>query len=270
MPNLDPPVVPRVVLLTSPGLFGGMIIRTLAAEGGIDLVGVGLTNRIYKGKGFLAAARTFLQRTGVSYTVYSALVSQFAWVMLRMRGRPAALACAGRQVRALDDVNSPETIEWLKSQRPDFIASFYFNQWIGAAVRAVPQRACVNMHPSLLPALRGPDPVFRALERGLTTTGLTLHLVNDQFDEGGILYQQEQPVADQATVLGLYLAQVAAGAEILARWLATPNDLPCVATPPASDAYTTFPTPGEVRQFLRSGKRLLRLSELLRAIRQVR
>src|SRR5690606_30237940 len=118
------------------------------------------------------------------YTAYNALLANVAWTRLRLSGRPAGLRNVS--VRHLRDVNSAKTIAWLKELRPDYVASYYFNQWIGPEVRAVPNQACVNLHPSLLPALRGPDPIFRTLERNLELTGLTLHLVDEGFDTGQI------------------------------------------------------------------------------------
>lgn len=272
MDDLQFPSSPRVVLLTSPGLFGAIIINTLAGQPGIELVGVGLTNRLFKGKGVLASARAFVQRTGWRYTFYGFIVSNLAWVVLRLTGRPHGLCPLGKNVRLLHDVNSPETLDWLKGLQPDYVASFYFNQWIGPEVRATAQIACVNMHPSLLPALRGPDPVFRALERGLTCTGITIHSVEDAFDAGHILFQEEQPLPPQSTHFGAFLTLVRDGARALAEWLA--GRRPAPSAPVAAEGgpvgdYTTFPTPAEVRAFVKSGRRLVRSREFWRAVRDV-
>jgi hypothetical protein len=263
---------PRVVLLTSPSLYGALIIDTLAAEPGIELVGVGLTDRVFKNKGLLATARTMIQRTGLRYTHFGVKTSNVAWIRLQLSGRPRGLKPLKQNVKYLKDVNSPETVAWLRDLAPDYVASFYFNQWIGAEVRQTAKRACVNLHPSLLPALRGPDPIFRTLERRLTQTGLTLHLVDEGFDTGHILLQEERPVPDGVSAFGLYLAQVKAGAHMLAEWLAGKRAAADRQTGivPAADDYTTFPTPQEVRAFLKSGQRLIRPGELRRAIREVR
>lgn len=261
---------PRVVLLTSPGLQGAYIINTLAREAGIDVVGVGLTGRIYKGKGLLAGAKTFLKRTGFRYTSYGFWTTDFTWGMLRLTGRPRGLKGLGKNVRLLKDVNSPETVAWLNELQPDYVASFFFNQWIGADVRKTARIACINLHPSLLPALRGPDPIFRTLERGLTQTGLTLHVVADGLDAGDILYQAPQAVPPDSSVLSFYAVQVKAGAKVLAEWMA--GKLQGTAIPQLAseqEDYTTFPTPAEVASFVRSGKRLMSYKELFRAISEI-
>lgn len=270
-PRADDKPVPRVVLLTSPGLLGAEIINILAAAPEIKLVGVGLTNRIYRNKGLLASIHTFRKRTGWRYLFYNALLADVAWTWLRLTGRPAGLKSVAGQVRRLDDVNSPETREWLRSLTPDYVASAFFNQWIGAEVCAIPRRECVNMHPSLLPALRGPDPVFRTLERGLTTTGHTIHKVAAEFDAGAIVHQQTWPVPPGLTAFSLYLQIIRAGADLLTQWLAgTLSESGTVTAVAGPGDYTTFPTPREVGAFFRSGKRLIRLGEWRRALAAVR
>ena len=54
---------------------------------------------------------------------------------------------------------------------------------------------CINIHPSLIPAFSGHgfygmrvhESVYR---RGCTVSGCTIHFVDDQYDEGPIIYQQ--------------------------------------------------------------------------------
>lgn len=261
---------PRVVLLTSPGLFGAEIINRLADEPGIQLVGVGLTGRIYKNKGQLASVATFLKRTGWRYLAYNALQADVAWSLLRLSGRPGGLRKVSGEVRTLADVNARTTLDWLTALAPDYVASYFFNQWIGAGVRAIPKRGCVNLHPSLLPALRGPDPVFRTIERGLTSTGYSIHAVADEIDAGTILHQESCSISPGQTAFGLYRQLIRGGADLLARWLAgkvPPGAQPRIPSGPGD--YTTFPAPAEVTAFLRAGHRLVGLAEWRRALSEV-
>jgi phosphoribosylglycinamide formyltransferase 1 len=57
----------------------------------------------------------------------------------------------------------------------------------------------INIHPSLLPAFGGRGfhgiNVHRAvLERGCTVSGCTVHLVDDEYDHGRVLFQETVPV----------------------------------------------------------------------------
>lgn len=62
----------------------------------------------------------------------------------------------------------------------------------------------INIHPSLLPALKGLKTHERALEAGARFTGCTVHYVRPEMDEGPIIAQAVVPVldGDDATSLG--------------------------------------------------------------------
>lgn len=70
----------------------------------------------------------------------------------------------------------------------------------------------VNIHPSLLPAFGGPgmyghhvhEAVHRAFLAGQTAqTGITIHRVNERYDEGPILFQARLEIEDEDTPASL-------------------------------------------------------------------
>ncbi|AFK18809.1 bifunctional phosphoribosylaminoimidazolecarboxamide formyltransferase/IMP cyclohydrolase [Haloferax mediterranei ATCC 33500] len=52
----------------------------------------------------------------------------------------------------------------------------------------------LNVHPSLLPAFPGMDAHEQVLEAGVKTTGCTVHVVNEEVDDGPIVTQEAVPV----------------------------------------------------------------------------
>jgi len=54
----------------------------------------------------------------------------------------------------------------------------------------IPQLASVNVHPSLLPKYRGPNPYLQVIKNGEQYSGYTFHLIDKGFDNGAILYQK--------------------------------------------------------------------------------
>ncbi len=54
----------------------------------------------------------------------------------------------------------------------------------------LPKIATVNVHPSLLPKYRGPNPYMQAISHLETKSGVTFHLMDENFDSGGILLQK--------------------------------------------------------------------------------
>lgn len=57
-----------------------------------------------------------------------------------------------------------------------------------------PRFGTVNLHPSLLPRHRGPDPTAWVLAAGDGETGLTAHYMDEGLDTGPIIAQQKIPV----------------------------------------------------------------------------
>ncbi len=72
-------------------------------------------------------------------------------------------------------------------------------------------RIFINVHPSLLPRLRGPAPVERAIIKGFTLTGVTTILMSERVDAGGVLLRAEEPIYERDTTgtLRERLSQVA-------------------------------------------------------------
>ncbi len=58
-------------------------------------------------------------------------------------------------------------------------------------VLAIPRHGAVGVHPSLLPAYRGPSPLQSALLAGESRTGTTLFLLDKEMDHGPVLAERE-------------------------------------------------------------------------------
>ena len=73
---------------------------------------------------------------------------------------------------------------------PDAVVMASFDQIIGARMLAVPRHGWLNIHPSALPAYRGPEPIYWAIAEGAEEAGITLHRAAARFDAGPILAQR--------------------------------------------------------------------------------
>jgi len=63
----------------------------------------------------------------------------------------------------------------------------------------IPKIATINVHPSLLPRYRGPNPYLQTILNGEKETGVTLHLVDENYDSGAILSQAKIKIKDNDT-----------------------------------------------------------------------
>lgn len=97
----------------------------------------------------------------------------------------------------------------------DLIVVSCFGRRLPAHLLAHPRVAALNLHPSHLPAFRGPAPVFWQRRAGLRTLGVTLHHMDATFDTGDIVSQVDVPLPDGSTGLDVNELLAAAGTHLL-------------------------------------------------------
>jgi methionyl-tRNA formyltransferase len=94
--------------------------------------------------------------------------------------------------------------------RPDIACVACFPYVIPADILTIPKHGFLNIHPSLLPAYRGPDPLFWIFRNGdRENTGVTLHWMDSGLDTGDILSQR--PFTFPDGISGLEADQLLAG-----------------------------------------------------------
>nr|WP_255603928.1 formyltransferase family protein [Oscillochloris sp. ZM17-4] len=77
----------------------------------------------------------------------------------------------------------------LAALRPDLACVACWPWRIPPALLGLPRHGFLNVHPSLLPDLRGPEPIFWALRAGAERVGATVHLMDPGLDTGDIVAQ---------------------------------------------------------------------------------
>jgi phosphoribosylglycinamide formyltransferase-1 len=97
-----------------------------------------------------------------------------------------------------------DLIEKIKVWKPDLIVLAGFLRKIPDSLIQLYPNRILNIHPALLPKFGGKgmygQKVHEALKKaGETETGITIHLVNEVYDEGKILFQERIPVLPQYT-----------------------------------------------------------------------
>ena len=90
--------------------------------------------------------------------------------------------------------SAAEATEAIRSIAPQVAVAACFLWRLPREACETPPLGILNVHPSLLPAGRGPEPVFWTLRRGEPATGVTVHRMDAGFDTGPIVAQAEMPV----------------------------------------------------------------------------
>jgi methionyl-tRNA formyltransferase len=112
-------------------------------------------------------------------------------------------------------VNDEHSLMQLSALAADAFVMASFDQIIGSRALHIPRHGWLNIHPSLLPEYRGPEPVYWAIADGASDTGITLHRAVPKVDAGPILAQRSVPIAVTDTAGTLTRRLAAAGVELL-------------------------------------------------------
>lgn len=130
-------------------------------------------------------------------------------------------------------VNEYDSLVALERLRADLFMIASFDQILGEHALGIPKLGWVNVHPSLLPKYRGPEPVYWAIVNGEREAGVSFQRVARAIDAGPLLAQRSAPVlaSDTGGSLTRRLTELGAGCvpEVVAAALAgdpgTPMDM---------------------------------------------
>ena len=150
---------------------------------------------------------------------------------------------AGVPVLLMRDACHPHALATIAAHQPDVIAVACFPRRLRAALLDLPRLGCLNVHPSLLPLGRGPEPVFWTLRRGERRTGVTIHRMDAGLDTGPISLQEGIAVPEgiRAPDLERHLAGI--GGRLLVRAIDDLATGQAVLTAQDDALATTAPVP---------------------------
>jgi methionyl-tRNA formyltransferase len=73
-----------------------------------------------------------------------------------------------------------------------------YGKLIPSSLLSIPRYGTINVHPSLLPELRGASPIRTAILRDMRTTGVSIMLLDSELDHGPILAQETVEIEKNA------------------------------------------------------------------------
>ncbi len=95
--------------------------------------------------------------------------------------------------------NSKEFQRFLIKSNVDIMIVGTWKEKICSQTYNIPKICAINVHPSLLPKYRGPNPYIQTILHNEKFSGVTLHLLDAKYDSGAILKQAKIPIYDNDT-----------------------------------------------------------------------
>ena len=129
--------------------------------------------------------------------------------------------------------------------RPDVFVVASFPRIIPAEILASARLGALNMHMSLLPRHRGPDPLFWTYWQDDRDAGTSIHWMNERIDEGDVIVRQAIPLERGMASQLAYMRLTALGVDLLSGALAWLGDGSAPRTP-QNDALATYESTADI------------------------
>lgn len=111
--------------------------------------------------------------------------------------------------------NNQEEIDFLVNIKPDLIIVVAYGLILPKNILDIPLYGTINLHPSILPDLRGPSPIHYALLENLKYTGISIMALDEGMDTGPLIAQMKTPVGKDEYFEELYGRLSKIGAYVL-------------------------------------------------------
>ena len=298
----------RVVFCTYSSVYSSIVLEQLIAANlqssknskknnttvKIDVVGIINSTRIIHPKfGFVTGAVQQIKRSGFRYASYLFMVTDlFRWLQpLSKKIIPHLHKSVHGLAKKYDiplldtlDINHSDSLDFIKTCKPDYILCAHFNQLVKPVLLENPNIDAINIHPSLLPAYKGVDPVFYALLAQEEQGGVTLHEMSEDFDAGKILLQKSLPINTKQSLYAFNCQLFSDGVTLALEWMQRESSSNIIAEDADyisgisndinnkvvnhdtgsedNEHYDSWPTRAHIKQFKQAGNHLIHLSEL--------
>ena len=113
-----------------------------------------------------------------------------------------------------------EFLQALRALEPELSVVVAYGHILNREVLDLPSEGSVNLHASLLPALRGAAPIHWAILRGHSVTGVTVMRMVEEMDAGPIILQTQEKIGPEETTTELSTRLSQVGAQALVEALA--------------------------------------------------
>jgi methionyl-tRNA formyltransferase len=178
-------------------------------------------------------------------------------------------------IQSLNEVKSVETLDYLRSLKPDLILSVRYGKIFGNDFIKIPKQGVINLHSGLLPQYRGVLATFRALMNGDSELGCTLHYIDDAtIDTGGIIGFSNLKVDKTKSLFWHIMNLYPASLDILTATIdkislqGTKQPLETLSQTDENAQYFTFPTHEEVAAFKEKGWSFMEVGEYEEIVRR--
>ena len=161
------------------------------------------------------------------------------------------LQSKGIDIRYEKNINSSNHIGYLNKLEIDLLVSNNCPQKLNNQLLLAPNKGAINLHLGMLPYYRGVYPIFHALINNEKEIGITVHYMDDKYDNGGIIIQKNISITEKEDLFKIYPRAFKVGAELLNSSIELINKGEAIAKAngPNGASYFSYPTFKDIVKF---------------------
>lgn len=260
----------RIVILTNGNAFARLLLTPVLERHAERIASVHVVTGIRSDVGRLRAIARYVRHSGIGYVATKVLTYLAPWLLGRFGTVPDPFVPdlarrLGIPVHHVTDPNVDEVVDHVA--RPGtLLVSVSCPLKVDVRLLEAADHGAINVHSSALPAYAGLAPYLWVLADGRSSTAVTVHEMEERFDTGAILAAPVIPIRPGTSSVGLFVAQVVAGAHALLEVVDAVVDTGALPPGRAQDltrrSYRGMPTREAVRSLRQHGHRLVELGDL--------
>lgn len=221
----------RIAIFTLDSLYSSYALKNLISILKTRVELVICTERINNRKygSYLSQAKKMIAKSGFPFFVYLNFYVFFyrflvyvSWLYCRLMKRKAKIFALGWLARRYHfniaktpDINDEQVVRLLKKHKINLILSIHLDQLVDKIILKLPQYGCINLHYGELPQNAGPFPTIWNILRKQKKAFVTIHYMNESFDQGAILGQESLNIGTNDSILSLDCRLMKLGAKML-------------------------------------------------------
>lgn len=154
------------------------------------------------------------------------------------------------------NINQEKYLKKITYINPDLIISS--NSLIfGNNILKIPKYGCLNRHTALLPSYGGIWPVLQAISHNESKTGVSIHQMNEEIDEGTIYAQSEIDISNNKNMSSIYKTAFSMSSQLIINAIDNLLNKKKGPTSSGKRSYFSFPTKQEWSNFRKNGGRFI-------------
>ena len=117
---------------------------------------------------------------------------------------PVKQLALDNNIKVFQPIKLKEETNLVFDLKPDIIITCAYGQILPEELLEFPKYGCINVHASILPKLRGGDPIHKAIIEGYTETGITVMYMDKNMDTGDIISIEKISIDENDTYSTLH------------------------------------------------------------------